>query len=198
MHATPFTTTQAGRRCLKAATRLAGYGWSTGRDFGRSWRLGGEVHRSRRWLDADLVLPALLGHSWSAVKLDLYGLKFYYQHVLKQPWIAPGLIKPPKTQRLPDIVTVEEARRLFAATRVVSYRVFYFTLYSLGLRLGWAKACDFRSATSMPRASACISATPKATGMLRAPAARHPMPCCAASGPPIATPYCCSPIATAA
>jgi site-specific recombinase XerD len=79
----------------------------------------------------------LLGtHSWSAVKLDLYGLKFYYQHVLKKPWVAPGLIKPPKSQRLPDIVTVDEARRIFAATRVLSYRVFFFTLYSLGLRLG--------------------------------------------------------------
>ena len=79
----------------------------------------------------------LLGtHSWSAVKLDLYGLKFYYQHVLRKPWAAPGLVKPPKGQRLPDIVSVEEAQRIFAATRVVSYRVFFFTLYSLGLRLG--------------------------------------------------------------
>jgi site-specific recombinase XerD len=79
----------------------------------------------------------LLGtHSWSAVKLDLYGLKFYTEHVLKKPWVAPGLIKPPKSQRLPDIVTVDEARRIFAATRVLSYRVFFFTLYSLGLRLG--------------------------------------------------------------
>ena len=75
-------------------------------------------------------------HSWSTVKLDLYGLKFDYAHVLKKPWVAPGLIKPPKTQRLPDIVTIEEAKRIFSATRVVSYRVFYFTLYSLGLRLG--------------------------------------------------------------
>ena len=40
------------------------------------------------------------------------------------------------SQRLPDIVTVEEAKRLFAAARVVSYRVLHFTLYSLGLRLG--------------------------------------------------------------
>jgi integrase/recombinase XerD len=48
----------------------------------------------------------------------------------------PHLIKPPKAQRLPDIVTVDEAQRLFAATRKLSYRVFYFTLYSLGLRLG--------------------------------------------------------------
>ena len=50
--------------------------------------------------------------------------------------MAPGLIKPPRAQRLPDIITIEEARRLFAATRVLSYRVFFFTLYSLGLRLG--------------------------------------------------------------
>jgi len=57
-------------------------------------------------------------------------------HVLRKPWVAPGLIKPPRAQRLPDVVTVEDARRLFAATRVVSYRVFLFTLYSLGLRLG--------------------------------------------------------------
>lgn len=75
-------------------------------------------------------------HSWTTVKLDLYGLKFYYTHVLRKPWVAPGLIKPPKAQRLPDIVTVEEAGRLFAATHTLSYRVLYFTLYSLGLRLG--------------------------------------------------------------
>jgi integrase len=48
----------------------------------------------------------------------------------------PTLVKAPKTQRLPDIVTVEEAARLFAATRCLSYRVFFFALYSMGLRLG--------------------------------------------------------------
>ena len=78
----------------------------------------------------------LASHSWSSVKLDLYGLKFYYTYVLRKLWVAPGLIKPPKTQRLPDIVTVAECRRLLAATRVISYRVFFFTLYSMGLRLG--------------------------------------------------------------
>jgi integrase/recombinase XerD len=50
--------------------------------------------------------------------------------------VAPGLIKPPRSQRLPDIVTVEETERIFLATQVLSYRVFFFTLYSLGLRLG--------------------------------------------------------------
>ena len=84
----------------------------------------------------DYFTDLLDSHSWSAVKLDLYGLKFYYTHVLHKPWEAIDLIKPPKAQRLPDIVTIDEAKRLFMATLTLSYRVFYFTVYSLGLRLG--------------------------------------------------------------
>jgi len=90
-------------------------------------------------LDADQLTDyfaqRIASHSWSAVKLDLYGYKFYVVHVLRQPWVMPGLIRPPKVSRLPDIVTVEQAQALFAATHVLSYRVFFFTLYSLGLRL---------------------------------------------------------------
>ena len=88
---------------------------------------------------ADLVeyftaLKAL--HSWSGVKLDLYSWKFFCEHVLGKPWVAPNFIRPPKVSRLPDIVSVAEVQALFDATRVLSYRVFFFTLYSLGLRLG--------------------------------------------------------------
>lgn len=78
----------------------------------------------------------LATHSWSTVKLDLHGLKFYYRHVLQRPWTHLDLVKPPKAQRLPDIVTIDEAQRLFTATHTLSYRVFYFTVYSMGLRLG--------------------------------------------------------------
>ncbi len=84
----------------------------------------------------DYFSDLLNSHSWSAVKLDLYGLKFYYTHVLHKAWENIDLVKPPKTQRLPDIVTIEEAKQLFMATLTLSYRVFYFTVYSLGLRLG--------------------------------------------------------------
>jgi len=84
----------------------------------------------------DYFSDLLESHSWSSVKLDLYGLKFFYVYVLNKPWPVFRLIKPPKVQRLPDIVTVDEARRLFSMTQTLSYRVFFFTLYSLGLRLG--------------------------------------------------------------
>ena len=83
----------------------------------------------------DYFHQRIASHSWSAVKLDLYGYKFYVIHVLRQSWAMPRLIRPPKASRLPDIVTVQQAQTLFAATRILSYRVFFFTLYSLGLRL---------------------------------------------------------------
>jgi len=31
-------------------------------------------------------------HSWSSIKLDLYGLKFYYRHTLKKEWLHVDLI----------------------------------------------------------------------------------------------------------
>jgi site-specific recombinase XerD len=74
--------------------------------------------------------------SWSTVKLDLYGLKFFYLHVLRRNWVDIPIIKSPKVKRIPDIVTINEAYKIFDATRNVSYRVFFFTLYSMGLRLG--------------------------------------------------------------
>jgi site-specific recombinase XerD len=74
--------------------------------------------------------------SWSTLKHDLYGLKFYYAYVLDKPWPGAELTKAPKVSRLPDIVTVEQMQQIVSATRILSYRVFFFALYSMGLRLG--------------------------------------------------------------
>ena len=74
-------------------------------------------------------------HSMSAVKLDLYGLKFYTEHVLRRPWTMPQFVRPPKVRRLPNIVTIAQAQQIFDATHCLSYRVFFYTLYSMGLRL---------------------------------------------------------------
>jgi len=78
----------------------------------------------------------LITHSWSTLKQDLYGLKFYYDKVLHKAWPAPNLVKAPTAQRLPDIVTVDQMQQIIACTKVLSYRVFFYTIYTLGLRLG--------------------------------------------------------------
>lgn len=84
----------------------------------------------------DYFHELLDSHSWSAVKLDLYGLKFFYTMVLDKPWSDLPLVKPPKTKRIPDILSQEQLDQLFAATNILSYKVFFFTIYSMGLRLG--------------------------------------------------------------
>ncbi len=125
----------------------------------------------------DYFSDLLESHSWSSVKLDLYGLKFFYTYVLNKPWPVLKLIKPPRTQRLPDIVTAPEARRLFTMTHTLSYRMFFFTLYSLGLRLGEGlrltmadiaymdvvgKGRELGAEALMPSGCGCIFAMPRA------------------------------------
>lgn len=78
----------------------------------------------------------LAERSWSTLKHDKYGLQFYYQHVLGKPWPGADLVKAPKVSRLPDVLTRAQVQQILDATRVLSYKVFFFTLYSMGLRLG--------------------------------------------------------------
>jgi integrase/recombinase XerD len=84
----------------------------------------------------DYFTELLDSHSWSTVKLDLYGLNFFYTRVLDKTWEDIPLVKPPKSSKIPDILSIEQLNRLFAATSILSYKVFFFTTYSMGLRLG--------------------------------------------------------------
>ena len=74
-------------------------------------------------------------HSSSTVKLDLWGLKFFYKNVLRKPWTDIPKIKQPKSTYLRDIVTIKQVAQILNATRIINYRVFFFTIYSLGLRI---------------------------------------------------------------
>jgi site-specific recombinase XerD len=124
-------------KCLK----LAGMQPKTVEAYSRAIRRIGNYFDCRiDNLDTDQLLDyfheLLKSHSWSAVKLDLYGLKFFYSRVLGKTREDIPLIKPPKTSRIPDILSVEQLHHLVTATGKLSYRVFFFTAYSLGLRLG--------------------------------------------------------------
>ena len=75
-------------------------------------------------------------HSWSTIKLDRCGLQFFYRHVLDRPWDWVDIVKPPRSSRLPDVLTREQTLHLLGAVYKLRYRVFFVTLYSTGLRLG--------------------------------------------------------------
>ncbi len=74
-------------------------------------------------------------HAWATIKLDRNGIRFFFEEVLDQPLPWIDLIKAPKTQRLPDILTQEESARITRATRRFDFKCFWFVTYSLGLRL---------------------------------------------------------------
>ena len=118
-------------KCLK----LGGFQPKTIEAYTRAIRRIGNYFDGRiENLTADQLLDyfteLLDDHSWSTVKLDLYGLKFFYSEVLNKPWQDIPLVKAPKTSRIPDILPIEQLDRLFAATNRVSYWVFFFTAAS--------------------------------------------------------------------
>lgn len=73
--------------------------------------------------------------SWSTVKVDLCGLRHFWERILKTRWQWPDIVKPPRPKKLPDILTVDEVDRIMAAFEKFRYRVCLFTIYSMGLRL---------------------------------------------------------------
>ncbi len=75
-------------------------------------------------------------HSWSAVKIDRNGIRCFYEQVLGQtlPWV--GMVKPPVTQSLPDVLTRNEIAQIIRRTDVQRYQTFWLVTYSMGLRLG--------------------------------------------------------------
>lgn len=74
-------------------------------------------------------------HSWSTVKVDCWGFKFFWKFVLEKDWQWVNIVKPPKVKSLPDILTPSEIEQLIGETRKLRYRVFLLTTYSMGLRL---------------------------------------------------------------
>jgi site-specific recombinase XerD len=76
------------------------------------------------------------------VKIDRCGLQFFYRYVLKRPWDWTEIVKPPRPQRLPDLLTREETLRLLGTVHKLRYRVFFTLLYSTGLRLGEGLALE--------------------------------------------------------
>jgi integrase/recombinase XerD len=74
---------------------------------------------------------------WAAASLRLafYGIQFFYRRTIPRDWATLKQLKIPRSRTLPDVLTREEVHRLIDATRTNHNRTYFWTLYSLGLRL---------------------------------------------------------------
>ena len=69
-----------------------------------------------------------LGIAFSAIK-------FFYSHTTPRDWLTLQRLRVRKEKRLPDVLSVDEVRRLIDAVRTHHNRAYFWTVYSLGLRL---------------------------------------------------------------
>jgi integrase/recombinase XerD len=64
------------------------------------------------------------------------GIKFFYSHTAPRDWPTLKRLRVRRDKTLPDVLSVEEVRQLIAAVRTPHNRAYFWTVYSLGLRLG--------------------------------------------------------------
>ena len=71
----------------------------------------------------------------ASLKMAYYGIRYFYTHTAPRKWATLERMRVPKEKRLPDVLTVDEVRRLIAAVRTLHNQTYLWTVYSLGLRL---------------------------------------------------------------
>jgi len=73
--------------------------------------------------------------SRSASTIALCGIKFCFEPTLNRAWTTLSVVRAPREQKLPVILSLEEVRRRLGGVRRPRYRVCLSTIDACGLRL---------------------------------------------------------------
>jgi len=71
----------------------------------------------------------------NSLKVAYSGIKFFYAHTCPQDWPTLSKLRMPRQFKLPTVLTIPEVDQLIAAVRKSALKCFFWTVYSLGLRL---------------------------------------------------------------
>jgi integrase/recombinase XerD len=74
-------------------------------------------------------------YSPSSLKIAASGITFFYTHTVPRDWQTLKKLRIPRPQSLPDVLSIDEVRRLIDAVRTPHNKAYFWTVYSLGLRL---------------------------------------------------------------
>src|SRR4051794_39796130 len=73
--------------------------------------------------------------SSSSLKIAASAMIFFYSHTVPRDWQTLQRVRFPRPQALPDVLSIDEVRRLIDAVRTPHNKAYFWTVYSLGLRL---------------------------------------------------------------
>lgn len=71
----------------------------------------------------------------NSLKVAYAGLKFFYAHTCPQDWPTLSKLRVARHVKLPAVLTIPEVDQLIDAIRKPAMKCFFWTVYSLGLRL---------------------------------------------------------------
>ncbi len=71
----------------------------------------------------------------NSLRVAYSGLKFFYTHTCPQEWATLTKLRVHKQLKLPTVLTIAEVDQLMAGIRKPALHCFFWTVYSLGLRL---------------------------------------------------------------
>jgi integrase/recombinase XerD len=71
----------------------------------------------------------------SSLGIAYAAIKFFYSHTAPREWPTLERLRVPTERKLPDVLSVDEVRRLIAAVRTPHNQTYFWTVYSMGLRL---------------------------------------------------------------
>lgn len=70
-----------------------------------------------------------------SLRVAYSGIKFFYKYTEPRDWEVLRKLRIPKQKTLPSVLTIQEVHQIIAATRQFHHAAFFWTLYTLGLRL---------------------------------------------------------------
>ncbi len=124
-------------------------------------------------------------YSPSSLKIAASGIVFFYNYTVPRDWVLFKNLHIPRHQSLPDVLSVAEVRRLIDAVRTPHNKTFFWTVYSLGLRLQEALHLQVRDIDRRGWSSMSIVARERRIATSRCRCAHYRS--CGDIGPVIAT-----------
>ena len=154
----PKTKTSALRQRMLQDLQLAGLSERTQEAYLRAVRkLAAHYHQAPDQLSEAQVRDYFLHlkndkkHSPGALKIAHSGIKFFYSHSVVRDWATLLKLRVPRHKSLPDVLAIDEVRRIMEAVRTPHNKAYLWTVYSLGLRLQEGLALEIRDIDSKRR-----------------------------------------------
>jgi site-specific recombinase XerD len=73
--------------------------------------------------------------AYGSLRVSLSGIKFFYSVTCKREWDILAMLKLQNITALPEVLTIKQVHQIVNATTTQRMRTFFWTVYSMGLRL---------------------------------------------------------------